>query len=89
MLGFLNVVSSPHRCINHLQACRAGAFARLLSFSATPEARATGHAINRSTEILKMPARLKIVGSTLESRIKKLGISKYRFKKYSDSPAIS
>jgi hypothetical protein len=32
---------APHRCINHLQACRAGAFARLLSFSATPEARAT------------------------------------------------
>jgi len=33
-------------------------------------------------------ARLKIVRTTLESRIKKLGINKYSFKEYNSSPAI-
>jgi formate hydrogenlyase transcriptional activator len=33
-------------------------------------------------------ARLKIVRTTLESRIKKLGINKYSFKRYSYSPTI-
>jgi formate hydrogenlyase transcriptional activator len=33
-------------------------------------------------------ARLKIVRTTLESRIKKLGIDKYSFKRYSSGPAI-
>jgi formate hydrogenlyase transcriptional activator len=33
-------------------------------------------------------ARLKIVRTTLESRIKKLGINKYSFKKYNSSPVV-